>query len=85
MRRIICIILWSLGFFFVFSMAGGLIAGILIGFTDIDVEKGAGRLVGMIDLLGLFGLALGLVLGIREALPGTKRPRPEQGEVVNSE
>lgn len=82
-KRIICIILWSLGFFFVFSVAGGLIVGILIGFTDFDVEAGAGRLVGILDILGLIGLILGLILGIREVLPGTKRPSLEPGTVGN--
>lgn len=40
-----------------------------------DLETGMGRLVGMIDFLGLAGLILGLFLEIRESLPGTKKPR----------
>ena len=82
-RRIVCIILWSLGFYFLFSLAGGMIFGILIGFTDFDIEAGVGRLVGMVETLGLIGLLLGLILGIREVLPGTKRPRLEPAGAGN--
>ena len=56
----------------------------MIGFTDFDIEADVGRLVGMVEIIGLSGLLLGLILGIREVLPGSQRPRLEQSGVDNS-
>ena len=76
MKRIFLIILWALGFYFIFSLIGGTIIGIIMGFTDFDVEKDAKKLVGIADIFMLAGILLGLILGIKEKLPGTQKDEP---------
>jgi len=78
MQRIIFITLWTFGFYFIFSLIGGAVIGIIIGFTDFDVEKGANLLVGIGNVFLIVGLAIGLLLGIKEKLPGTKRSEPQE-------
>ena len=80
MRRSIFITLWTFGFYFIFSLIGGAVIGIIIGFTDFDVEKDANLLVGIVNVFLIVGLAIGLLLGIKEKLPGTKRSEPQEAE-----
>lgn len=73
MKRIILIVLWVIVFYFVFSMIGGSVIGILIGFTDYATEENIPKLVGLSNIFMLLGLVSGLILGIKEVLPGTKK------------
>ena len=73
MKRILVITAWTVAFYFIFSMMGGAVIGILLSFTDYGLEKNIPNLVGLTNVFMLLGLVSGLFLGIKEVLPGTKK------------
>ena len=73
MKRIILIILWVFLFLIVGSVIAGLGIGILIGFTDFDIEGNAMKLGAISNLISLVSILIGLYFGITEKLPGTKK------------
>ena len=73
MKRILLIILWVILFFFVGSTISGLGIGVLIGFSDLDFEQNAGKIVAISNLITINSILVGLVLGIKEKLPGTQK------------
>jgi hypothetical protein len=73
MKRILLIILWVILFLFVGSMLSGLGIGVLIGFTDFPIEGNEGKIVAVSNLISILSILIGLYLGIKEKLPGTKK------------
>ena len=73
MKRILVITAWTVAFYFIFSMMGGAVIGILLSFSDYGLEENIPKLVGLTNVFMLLSLVSGLFLGIKEVLPRTKK------------
>tara|TARA_B100001093_G_scaffold298016_1_gene284156 strand:- start:386 stop:613 length:228 start_codon:yes stop_codon:yes gene_type:complete len=72
MKRVIFIILWGLIFLISGTVIVGIFNGILIGFTDFDLSNKAETLVDITNIVVALFLFIGLFLGIKGRLIGTK-------------